>query len=140
MFENIDIEKSLKTAQTSLLVMILLTIVNVAGLLIGGGLYLPYSAIIPYAIVFFSETITIEIITISLLFVGFYVGVGVMSQNKPIWLIGALVMYTIDTLVLFFFFFNYGFDIVRILELLFHGWILISLFKGSVAAYKDMIA
>lgn len=140
MFENIDIEKSLKTAQTSLLIMILLTIVNVVGLFFDGGLYLPYSAIIPYAIIFFADTITIEIIIISLLFIGFYVGVGVISQTKPIWFIGALLMYFIDSLIIFFYFFIYGFDMVRILELLFHGWILVSLFKGTLAAYKKMVA
>lgn len=140
MFENLDIDKSLKNARMSLLIMIALTVLNIAGILIGTGTYLPYSAIIPYAIVFFSSNITVNTIIASSFFLLFYGGVTYMSNKKEIWLIGALLMYLVDSLVMIFFTFANGFEMMQTLELVFHGWILWTLLKGSVAAYRNLIS
>lgn len=142
MFENIDIEKSLKTAQTSLLIMILLTIFNVIGMFFGTGLYVPYSAILPSVFAFFAlEYQVMVFIALILIVIGFYVAVAYISQRKPIWYGGAFALYVIDSIVMLFWFFYFtDFNIMTMLDIIFHGWILLSLFKGTVAAYKNMVA
>ncbi len=141
MFKNIDIDQSIKSAQTSLLIMILLTTFNVIGILFGTGLYLPYSAILPSAIAFFAIEYQLYILLFLILIIlGFYVGVGLVARNKPIWYIGATTLYIIDTIAMFIWlFFFTNFNIVNMLDLIFHGWILYSLTKGSVAAYRKMV-
>lgn len=141
MFENIDIEKSLKTAQTSLLIMILLTIFNVIGIFFKTGLYVPYSAIMPSVFAFFAlEYQVTAFIALILIVIGFYVAVAYIAQKKPIWYGGAFALYVIDSIVMILWFFYFAeFNIVTMLDIIFHGWILIALFKGSVAAYKKMI-
>lgn len=142
MFENIDIEKSLKTAQTSLLIMILLTIFNVIGMFFGTGLYVPYSAILPSVFAFFAlEYQVMVFIALILIVIGFYVAAAYIAQKKPIWYGGAFALYVIDSIVMFFWFFYFTeFNIMTMLDVIFHGWILVSLFNGTVAAYKNMVA
>ncbi|MDD2371563.1 MAG: hypothetical protein PHQ32_06135 [Firmicutes bacterium] len=141
MFENIDIDQSLKSAQTSLLIMILLTTANAVGILFGTGFYLPYSAFLPSAIAQFAIEYNLYILLfLILIIIGFYVGVGLIARTNPIWYIGATAFYILDTVALFFYlFFFTDFNVVKMLELIFHGWILYSLTKGSVAAYRKLI-
>jgi hypothetical protein len=142
MFENIDIEKSLKNAQTSLLIMILLTIFNVIGMFFATGLYVPYSAILPSVFAFFAiEYQLVVFVFLILLVIGFYVGAAYIAQKKPIWYGGAFALYVIDSIVMILWFFYFTeFSMMTMLDVIFHGWILLSLFKGTLAAYKNMVA
>lgn len=142
MFENIDIEKSLKNAQTSLLIMIILTIFNIFGMFFGTGLYVPYSAILPSVFAFIAiEYQLVVFIFLILLIIGFYVAVALIARKNPIWYGGAFALYVIDSIVMVFWFMYFtDFNIMTMLDVIFHGWILLSLFKGSVAAYKNMVA
>lgn len=142
MFENIDIEKSLKNAQTSLLIMILLTIFNIIGMFFGTGLYVPYSAILPSVFAFFAiEYQQFVFLFLILIVIGFYVAAAWIAREKPIWYGGAFALYVIDTIVMFLWFLYFtNFNITTMLDIIFHGWILVSLFKGTLAAYKNMVA
>lgn len=137
MFKNIDIDQSLKNAQTSLLIMIVLTIVNVMGSLLGKGLYLPYSAILPNTILFYASANQMYLfILIVFILIGLYVGVAILARNNPIWYIGATTLYIIDSIVFLILLFN---NRGNMFDVFFHAWILYSLTKGSVAAYRKMI-
>ena len=142
MFDNIDIERSLKNAQTSLLIMLLLTIFNVAGYFFTSGFYFPYSAIAPYVltdIAFYYQLNVLYVVAAAI--IAAYVAIGLVARSKPIWYIAAFILFTIDTIVLVAWLFLFlSFDIVYIMDIAFHIWVLVTLFKGSVAAYRQMIA
>ncbi len=137
MFKNIDIDQSIKNAQTSLLIMILLTIVNVLGALFGLGLYLPYSAILPNTILFYASANQLYLFLLLIfIIIGLYIGVAILAKKNPIWYIGATTLYILDTIIfLILLFSNRG----NMFDVVFHAWILYSLFKGSVAAYRKMV-
>ena len=141
MFKNIDLEQSIKNAQTSLVIMIVLTLINVIGMLFGSSFYLPYSAMLPafltnQAIINQLNTMYIFVVLV----IALYSGIAVIARDKPIWYIGALLLYVIDTgLVIFLLFTRPSFNIIELMDVAFHGWILYSLTKGSVAAFRTMV-
>ena len=70
-------------------------------------------------------------IILALAIAGLYAIFAILSKKKVGWMVAALVIYSIDTMMLFF---SYGVDISLILDYAFHIWVIVSLSMGIAAA------
>ena len=159
-FNKIQSEKSLKgftVARSNLLLVGALTIVNLALLVSGSDTYFLFSASVPYIITslamylcgmfpeeyyeggyesydffgggLFGVALVISIAIIALYFLMFFL----LRKKKKIWLIIALVIFSIDTVVMFAY---YGLNLEMSIDMLFHIYLIVSFSIGIYSAGK----
>ena len=144
-------------ARSNLLILIAFTAINLIMLATNSGTYFLFSASIPYIIVdlsmffcgmypeefyagelegmiftdktFFIVMMVIAIIILALYFVCWFFS----KKNKVGFLTFALIMFSLDTLVMLGY---YGFSGASIIDILFHGWVIVILAMGIHAHYK----
>ncbi len=123
--------KRYKTAQGSLASVAFLTIINIVLLAFGASLYFPFSATCPFlCTAFIKESEASKILYLIPLFMTvFYLLLRVLSDRSHRWMYVAFVFLIIDTLICIGWSCLDGFA-NNIIDLLFHVWILWSIFFG----------
>ena len=140
------------TARLNLLLLIAVTIVNVILLLCRSDFYLLFSASLPYYLALFGMVVTgnkeLTGVTVSepmpngILFAAIAVGVIILGvyflcfyfgKNKPVWMIVALAMFVVDTIVTVAAI-PYS-DGTYILDLVMHAYVLIYLALGVYGSF-----
>lgn len=143
-------------ARSNLLLLVVFSAINLLMLATGSGTYFLFSASVPYLITdlgmflcgmypeefyeglegmfFLDKSFFVIMLIISILILVIYLLCWLFSKkNKVGWLIGALVMFGIDTLVMFG---NYGFSADMIIDIIFHIWVIVILVMGISSHYK----
>ncbi len=143
-------------ARSNILVMVIFSAFNLLMLATGAGTYFLFSASVPYIITdlsmflcrmypeefyegfegmfFFDKSFFVITLIVSILILALYLLCWFFSKkNKVGWLIAALVMFGIDTLVMFGY---YGFYLGIIVDIIFHIWVIVILAMGINAHYK----
>ncbi len=154
--ERQKLERRYKGALSSLLLIAAFSGVNLLLLLINSDTYFLFSAYIPYLlgdyamffcgrypaevyadvpdIEFFGTEIFAVFVAAAVVFVLFYLLCFLFARKKKaVWLIFALTLFVIDTLVMFI---VVGFYIDMIMDIIFHVWAIVSLALGISAYLK----
>ena len=143
-------------ARINLIILIGFTVLNLVLLVSNSNSYFLFSATIPYILTdlgmflcgmyppefytensinmlaappsFFYAMLALSAVIIILYLVSFF-----LSKRKAGWLIFALVFFSIDTLAMFLYF---GISMDMIIDIVFHGWVIVILAQGVHAHYK----
>lgn len=135
-----SLEQKYNTARLNLLLMIGLTVVNLVLLFTGSDVMMLFSATVPYIAavfavspgwnVFFPFFIGFAVVIILL-----YLACWFFSKKHPAWMIVALVMFVIDTLVMAAMYIAAG-DSSVVMDILLHLYVLFYLISGTVNGFK----
>lgn len=140
--------KQMSGARSSLLVVLIFTVVNLAMLLLDSGRYFLFSASVPYYLTAFGMgmdmgfgsdgigTFTLVALGISAVILVLYLLSWLLSKRRPGWLVAALVLFILDTLALVGL--SLAMDVLAesIMDFVFHGWVVIELIQGISANGK----
>ncbi len=146
------LEMKYNTARANLLLVLLFTVVNIILVLVGANTYFLFSASIPYFIVylgalfcgklpaeyyegtglteadFFPTSVLTVTVVIAVVILALYFLSWLLSKKQKVgWLIFALVLFSLDTVMMFFFM---GISVDTIFDVLFHAWVLYYLVAG----------
>ena len=145
------------SARSNILLVVILTAVNLFMIIGNTGTYFLFSATVPYFIVdlamylcgmypaetyealgetfaFLPESLFTGAVVIAVLIIIVYLVCFFASKKQRFgWLIAALVMFAIDTVAMLL---CYGFDPSMILDIVFHIWVVVSLFRGVMAYFS----
>lgn len=140
----------------NILLVVIFSLVNVILLTVNSGTYFLFTAFFPYYAVLmgkvlggiysveisgaelgfegYAKTIMIVSVIIALVIIGLYFISWLLSKKHGVgWMIFALVFFSLDTLFLFL---VYGIAIDGLLDIVFHGWVIVSLSMGINAYFK----
>ena len=142
-------------ARSNLLLLIAFTAINLILLTTGSGTYFLFSASVPYTFTdlamffcgmypaeiyeglgmeFLSPALFYVAIGFSVVLLGLYLLSYIFSKKQKVgWLIFALVLFVLDTAWMFLYF---GISGELIMDILFHGWVIVSLSLGIYAHFK----
>ena len=150
--------RKINSSRVVLIAVAVFTVINLILLLAGWDTYFLFSAIVPYLVaffglfltgkfpeefygeeympmVFYDNSVFIILVILAFIICGLYLLCYFGSKNgKKGWLIFALVLFIIDTVVLILY---YGLQIGMLLNILFHAFVLGSLISG-VSAYSKL--
>jgi hypothetical protein len=129
-----------KSARTNLLLVVILTVVNIAMLIAGSETFMLFSASIPYYAVCFPAIMgSFELFlvgcVVAIVMIVLYFLCWLLSKKRHGWLVVALVMFIIDTIALIGFYILAE-EVSGFLDLAIHIYVLVSLFRGISAAKK----
>ncbi|PKM63363.1 MAG: hypothetical protein CVU97_00035 [Firmicutes bacterium HGW-Firmicutes-21] len=127
-----------KKARNNLLVMTILTVVNMVLMLTNLSINFSFSASTPQIVLAFSIFVFENLlggIIISVIIIGLFLLCWHMSKKNNGWLIAALVLFSIDTLILLLFALDIA-DTSFLFEIAFHAWVLYYLITGVKAGAK----
>lgn len=148
------------SARGNLLLAIVFTLVNMVLLLTNANSYFLFSVFIPYMLidqamfytgrypaeiyeeynpdmVFSSEKLLYILVGIAFMVLVAYILCWFFSKNKSGWLVTALVLFSLDTVVYLLYSLIYGmFSLGSVIDILFHAWVLYYLIAGLVANAK----
>lgn len=135
-----QLEQKYKAARSNLLLTIILTVVNVVMLLTGSESMLLFSISVPfYAVVFgyFMEGTTMLITgcVIAAIMLAAYLLCWIFSKKRAGWLIAAMVLFIIDTVVMGLMYLLLE-EASGIMDVLIHAWVLYYLIVGVISASK----
>lgn len=156
MSERQQLTNRFNVARANLLLVIAFSVINIALLLCGSDSYFLFSASIPYYAVFmgmllcgklpegyYSELTDVQfwddsfftgMLILALAILSLYLLSWIFSKkNRAGWLIFALVIFSADTIGMFWF---NGFSVDSIFDILFHAWVLYYLISGLSACNK----
>jgi hypothetical protein len=140
--------KQFAGARSSLLIVLIFTVVNLAMLLLDSGTYFLFSASVPYYLTAFGMgmdiglgadsigTFTLVALGISAVVVAFYLLCWLLSKKRPGWLVAALVAFILDTVALVLVCLAFDALVDSVMDFVFHGWVIISLIQGISANGK----
>jgi hypothetical protein len=144
-------------ARSNLILMVIFSAINLLMLATNAGTYFLFSASVPYIITdvgmffcgmypteayegfegmyFLDKSLFFILLAISALILVIYFLCWLFSKNGKVkWLTTALVLFCIDTLVMFVY---YGFAISSIIDIIFHVWVIVILVMG-IKAHKKL--
>lgn len=144
------------SARSTLLAVVAFTAINIVLLLTNANTYFLFSAFIPYALVevamalcgkfpaeyyegltdfeFMDSSVLIVTVVIAAVMLALYLLSWLLSKKPRVgWLIFSLVFFVLDTVMMLLW---GGEDFTTVMDLLFHGWVLISLVGGISAYFK----
>lgn len=150
-----QLERQYASARMNLLWVVLFTAINIVLLVSNSYTYFLFSAFIPYAIVdygmivcgkypadfygdlsqyqFLDSTVLVVLIAVAAVICVLYLLCWIFSKKRRVaWLIIGLVFFALDTVFMLL----GGISADRILDILFHGWVIISLTGGIIAHSK----
>ena len=135
-------QNQIKTARNNLLVVVLFTVLNMVLLLIGSNRYFLFSATIPYYLTYFGYmfdyfTVGTYALTGLVMAVVPLIGLGLcwfMSKKDNRWLTAATVIFGMDAAVMIAMLLWAGDLSGSFLDIVFHGWVLVTLISGIKAA------
>ncbi len=135
------------TARMNLLLVLVFTVVNIILTVANADLYFLFSATVPHYVTIFGQifafdpefgmmgtTALIVALVIAAILLLPYLLCWFFSKKSFGWLIGALVCFSLDTLVLILFTLI-AFDASVIIDLVFHAWVLYYLILGVKTGY-----
>ena len=154
--ERQKLEGRYASARSDILYVLLFTVLNVILLLTNSDTYFLFSAYIPYLLVgvgmtlcgkfpaeyyedmgevfFFDDTLLWITVGIAAVICVSYLLCWLLSKKGRVgWLIFALVMFAIDTLLMLL---MDGVSFENIIDVLFHGWVVVTMVMGIVAHFK----
>ncbi len=135
--------------RAALLMVIIFTLVNLVMLILNSGRYFLFSASLPYYLTFFglvSDNLnyisgslnigsnTVTALVISAVILVFYLLCWLLGKKRPGWYIAAVVLFVLDTAFLVW----ANMDALgeSIVDLVFHGWVILQLVQAAVYARK----
>lgn len=123
--------EKVKVARYNLLLMIIFTVINIAILLTDGGVMLLFSATVPYFAVLLASMaeITAVGIGVALFILVLYFICWIFSKKHYGWMIAALVLFAIDTLLMAVSYILIA-DATGILDVVIHIWVFYYLIIG----------
>lgn len=151
------LENKYARARGNLLVVVAFTVINMILLITDSNTYFLFSAFIPYLLVgsgmyaggkfpdeyYEGDLETLEsavpaaftvMLVIAILIVALYLLCWIFSKKKRTgWLIVALVFFALDTLGMLFL---GGVELESVVDIVFHGWVIVSLVMGVMAGSK----
>ncbi len=127
-------EEKYKVARANLLVMIGFTMLNIILALTGSSYMMLFSATFPYvmagaASVSESQIVLIVCLSLAVVALGLYFLCWIFSKRHYGWMIVALVLFSLDTLILAGVYLRAK-DTSGILDVVFHIWVLVHLARG----------
>ncbi len=134
----------MQKGRNNLLLMLGLTLVNIVLYIVGAALTFPFSAFLPQMSVAVGLELYYELAlavfpvggaVIAALLLGFYGLCYFLSARRPGWLIAALVLFALDTVVLLVFAIP-ELDLSAGIDIAFHGWVLYYLIRAVSAISK----
>ena len=133
-------EQRYKTSRANLLLIIILTVVNVVMLLVGSETMLLFSISVPYYAVVFgyvmeNTTMLTTGCVIAAIMLVVYLLCWIFSKKRTGWMIAALVLFIIDTVVMGLMYLGLG-EASGIMDVLIHAWVLYYLIVGVISASK----
>lgn len=140
--------KQVAGARSSLLMVIIFTVVNLAMLLLESGRYFLFSASVPYYMTAIGMgmdlgsgeagigTFTIVALVISAVILVFYLLCWLLSKKHPGWFVVAMIGFLLDTLALVGMCLLMGMLAESIMDLVFHGWVVVELIRAIGANKK----
>jgi len=146
--KTMDIKQELshfESARKNLLSVVIFSTINLVLTLLNANIHMLFSASIPELAFDFSRIFSVEYqndaiavggFALALIVIGLYLACWLLSKNTRVFMLFALIFFGIDTLVFLAFVFFLGFDTSYILDIAFHGWILIFLIRGTMAWSK----
>lgn len=135
-----QLEQKYKSARMNLLLIIILTVVNVVLLLVGSDTMLLFSISVPYYAVVMGyfmgdQVMLITGCVIAAIMLAVYLLCWIFSKKRAGWMIAALVLFIIDTLVMGLMYLSAG-EVSGIMDVLIHAWVLYYLIVGVITASK----
>jgi hypothetical protein len=142
------LQKQAAGARSSLLVVMIFTVVNLAMLLLDSGTYFLFSASVPYYLVAFGMgmdigmgaesigTFTVVALGISAVVMVLYLLSWLLSKKRSGWLVVALVAFILDTLALVLICLAFDALADSIMDFVFHAWVIVTLIQGINAGKK----
>ena len=146
--KTMDIKQELSTfenARKNLLSVVIFSAVNLVLLAVKADIHMLFSASVPQLVLefgrFFAQeyqnnAIAIGGFALAVIVIVLYLACWLLSKNTRVFVLFALILFSLDTLVFLAFVFFWGFDTSYILDIAFHGWILIFLIRGTMAWSK----
>ncbi|MBQ8276066.1 MAG: hypothetical protein IJZ02_05535 [Clostridia bacterium] len=155
--EEMVLQTRYDVARKNLLFVVVFSLINLILLLTDSTTYFLFSAYIPYILastvkylcgmypadyydfdyaegLFFPAPLFWGVFILSLLIVGFYVLCFIFSaKNRGGWLIAALVLFALDTAVMFYI---NGISVDMIMDIILHAWVIVTLSVGVHAHFK----
>ena len=133
-----------KTARSNLWVAVAFTVLNVGMLLVGSGRYFLFSMTIPYYLTYFGHvfdyfmvgTYTLTGLTMAMVPVIVLALCTYMSQRSNRWLAGGVIVFALDTAAMLALMLWSGDVGAMLVDILFHGWVMICLVRGLNAAKR----
>ena len=134
------LQQKYNTARINLLLMIGFTVLNVILFIVGADIMMLFSATVPYyamifGIVFEDPIFLVFCIVIAAVSVLAYLLCWIFSKKHYGWMIGALVLFILDTLAMAGLFLAVG-EVSGIMDALMHIWILYYLITGVSSGAK----
>ena len=127
-------------ARGNLLLMIILTVINIALFFMGSETIMLFSATVPYMSIIVGCLSEIDVVmqvcaifTVAIILM--YLLCWIFSKRNPIWIIIAMVMFIIDTIAVICVYLDMQ-DASGLLDLGIHIWVLYYLFTGIKYGYK----
>ena len=134
------LEQKFKSARSNLLIVIILTVVNIALLIGGSETFMLFSASIPYYAVglpaiWGEYELFLVGCVLAAIILALYLVCWLLSKKRPGWLVVALVMFIVDTLALIGLYVLIG-EMSGIMDLLIHAYVVYSICVGISSAKK----
>lgn len=142
------LNKQYAQARTNLIMMVIFTAVNVALFFMNASLYFPFSAFVPQLVTQLGDGIYLETgevlpliiaMVISFVFLLLFLLCHLLSKKHGSWIVAALVLFSLDTLIFgcfFVFLMLDEFDASLLIDVAFHAWVLYYLVQGVIAMKK----
>ncbi len=134
-----------RTARVNLLVMLICTAVNVVLFFLGSGTMMLFSATVPYIAVIYGSLFwwasEIEIyfilgIAVAVVLIVAYLICFIFSKKRVGFMVAALVLFAIDTVVMALTYIGSGSFADGIIDIIFHIWVLAYLVSGVYNGFK----
>ena len=126
-------EQEYKNARTNLLLMLILTVVNIALYLVGADVMMLFSATVPYYAAAFAfelgAPLVLPLMSVALISLAAYLLCWIFSKKHYGWMIAALVLFVLDSLALAVLYLSVS-DASGIMDAIIHVWVLWYLIKG----------
>lgn len=145
MQEIVKLKKRINVAKSTILMVAVLTLINIAAIVFDAAYSFPFSAYVPQFVTAVFAGIAEEQGTDSILYIGIavavllslvYVALWFGAKKKNTFLIVALVFFAIDTAFFIYSLFLY-FDASYIIDIAFHAWVIFDLVLG-ISAYSQL--
>lgn len=154
--EREKLQTKFNNARGNLLAAVAFTVINIVLLFVDASSYFLFSIFVPYFITlmammvtgklpaefyteewagyeFFDTSVFVVVLVIAIVILGLYLLCWFLSKkNKVGWLVFALVIFCIDTLLMLYF---QGIS-ESIMDIIFHVWVIVSLTSGIIAYNK----
>ncbi len=140
--------KQIAGARSSLLLVLIFTVVNLAMLLVDSGRYFLFSASVPYYLTMIGIIMDLEVgaagigtftligLAISAVALVLYLLCWLLSKKRSGWFVVALVAFTLDTLALLGLSYSFGTLTESVMDFVFHGWVIVELIQAISANGK----